>query len=157
MGNHHTKDPTMAGTKIHQVIILQGGTVRYFCKDGLSSLDVMQVNKIMNFGGKIIPVNCGAENEFAALRQAYTSMYYEANNLDSIYHKVSTGLFSDFKIDKTNNLYTALKENEKNLQKFQKTDEFKKWIAGKDVPEVLFQAEMKHECGHRYTGSVSHD
>ena len=67
MGNHQTKDDHMAGTKIHQVIILQGGTVKFWCKDGLSSLDVLHVNKIMNFGGDMEAVNCGPENEYGAL------------------------------------------------------------------------------------------
>ena len=43
MGNHPTKDDQMAGTKIHQVLILPGGKVKFWCKDGLSSLDVMHV------------------------------------------------------------------------------------------------------------------
>ena len=54
-------------TSLHSLIILPGATVRYFCKDGLSSLSVMQVQKIFMFGGKMVSVNCGADIELIAL------------------------------------------------------------------------------------------
>ena len=59
---------------IHQLIILPGATVKYFCMDGLSSLTVMHIQEILNFGGKFVPVNCGAANEYVALRQAVDNM-----------------------------------------------------------------------------------
>ena len=41
-------------------------------------------------------------------------------------------------IDKSNDLYTAYKENLANLQKFKETNEYKNWIAGKDAHELMF-------------------
>ena len=61
-------------TSIHSVIILPGAKVRYFCKDGLSPLTVMHVGQILNFGGDLVPVNCGAGNEIVALKQALDDM-----------------------------------------------------------------------------------
>ena len=56
----------------------------------------------------------------------------------------------------TNDLYTAFMENQANLDKFKTSDEYKKWTAGKDEDELLFQAAMKRICGHTYTGPLSH-
>ena len=53
---------------VHSVILLPGDTLRYFCEDGLSPLDIGNVGKILNFGGNIVPVNCGASNEYATLQ-----------------------------------------------------------------------------------------
>ena len=64
----------MSNTKIHSLVILPGATVKYFCKDGLSSLSVMHVEQLLNFGGKLVPVNCGAGNEYVALGQAWNDM-----------------------------------------------------------------------------------
>ena len=41
-------------------------------------------------------------------------------------------------IGKSDDLYTAYKENKANLQKFIETDEYKNWIAGKDADELMF-------------------
>ena len=59
---------------VHSVILLPGNTLTYFCKDGLSPLDVNNVGTILNFGGSIKPVNCGASNEYATLVQAKGDM-----------------------------------------------------------------------------------
>ena len=61
-------------TRLHSLIVLKGATVNYFCQDGLSSLTVLHVGEILNFGGKLVPVNCGAGNEYAALDQAVQDM-----------------------------------------------------------------------------------
>ena len=61
-------------TSIHSMIILPGSVVRYFCKDGLSSLTVFNVERILNFGGEMKAVNCGAANEWLALHQAVFDM-----------------------------------------------------------------------------------
>ena len=41
-------------------------------------------------------------------------------------------------IAKSNDLYTAFKENEANLKKFLEADEYKNWTAGKDANELIF-------------------
>ena len=46
--------------------------------------------------------------------------------------------FSAPKIEKSNDLYLALKKNRENLLKFQKTDEYKKWTSGEDVDDLKF-------------------
>ena len=53
---------------VHSVILLPGDHMRYFCKDGLSPLDVNNVGKILNFGGSIEAVDCGAQNEYVVLK-----------------------------------------------------------------------------------------
>ena len=59
---------------VHSVILLPGDKMRYFCKDGLSPLDVMNVGQILNFGGSIEAVDCGAQNEYVTLEQAEDDM-----------------------------------------------------------------------------------
>ena len=61
-------------SSVHSIILLPGSTYQYFCKDGLSPLDVMQVGRIINFGGKIKAVDCGASKEYATLNQAIDDM-----------------------------------------------------------------------------------
>ena len=101
----------------------------------------------MNFGGNIVPVNCGPENEYAALWQAYYDMYWAAANEEGFFHQayrdavatVTQHTFNpDLKIDKTGDLYLALQTNFENLHKFTTTDEFKEWTAGKDMNELHF-------------------
>ena len=62
-------------TTLHSLIIVKGATVKYFCKDGLSSLTVMHIGEILNFGGNFEPVNCGGGNIYAALDQAKKDTY----------------------------------------------------------------------------------
>ena len=54
-------------TTIHQVIILPGQTVSVYCKDGLSAIDVLNIEHIYNFNGNMKFVNCGAPNQYVAL------------------------------------------------------------------------------------------
>ena len=107
----------------------------------------MNVGKIMNFGGKIKPVNCGPENEYAALYQAYYDMKGAAIDETGFFEEVSDDLkyrlgFADnestTQIDKSNDLYLALQTNVQNMLKFKATDEYQKWIAGKNELEVTF-------------------
>ena len=53
---------------VHSMILLPGDKMRYFCKDGLSPLDTEHIEQLLNFGGKIEAVNCGAENEYVTLQ-----------------------------------------------------------------------------------------
>ena len=62
-------------TSIHSVILMPSSTYQIFCKDGLSPLDLHHVEKLLNFGANIKAINCGAENEYAALHQAKADMY----------------------------------------------------------------------------------
>ena len=98
--------------------------------------------------------------------QAFADMHFAAMNEEG-YLKSTAKNFAaftkgqnwdeEYKYDKTNDLNLALKKNEENLKKFETTEEYKKWTAGQDVRELLFQARMKRLCGHRYTGSLPHD
>ena len=109
MGHHsHSSAPghTPVDASVHQMIILPGGKVRYFCKDGLSSLDVMHVKSLLIFGGDLIPVNCGAANQFSALWQAAQDMAIKAYNSRSYWDQIA---FTP--LDKTNDYYRANIEN----------------------------------------------
>ena len=61
-------------TKIHSAIVLPQGTLNIFCKDGMSPLDVNNVEHIWNFGGRIQFKDCGIENEWMALKQGEADM-----------------------------------------------------------------------------------
>ena len=61
-------------TTAHSVLILPGGFIQFYCKDGLSPYEVMNIQHFYNFGGNIKMVNCGVENEFAALDEAVFDM-----------------------------------------------------------------------------------
>ena len=54
-------------TSVHQLLILPGGTVDFLCIDGMSALDVLNIEHLFNFGGELQFVNCGAENIWVAL------------------------------------------------------------------------------------------
>ena len=47
-------------TTVHTLLILPGSTMKFFCQDGLSPLEQMNIGKIFNFGGNLKPINCGA-------------------------------------------------------------------------------------------------
>ena len=80
-------------TMIHSVIILPGATVKYFCKDGLSSLTFYHIQQILNFGGKLKAINCGAGNEFTALYKAMHDMYDTYFKYGKAYAKPETNEF----------------------------------------------------------------
>ena len=61
-------------TKDHSVIIVPGQTLHVVCKDGMSSVETETIQKFFNFGGKVTFQNCGAENQFAALKIAEKEM-----------------------------------------------------------------------------------
>ena len=61
-------------TKVHQLVILPGKTVQFFCKDGLSPATVFNIDQIYKFGGDLKFVNCGTGNIYAGLDQAYFDM-----------------------------------------------------------------------------------
>ncbi len=47
-------------TRLHSLIIEPGAIINYYCVDGLTALEKMQVAEILNFGGDLVPHNCGA-------------------------------------------------------------------------------------------------
>ena len=61
-------------TTIHNLIVLPGNQVRFFCADGLSPLDVSNIQRLFRFGGDLKFINCGPANEYAGLFQAQSDM-----------------------------------------------------------------------------------
>ena len=59
---------------IHSTIMLPGSTYEFVCVDGLSPLDVLNIEHIFHFGGDMRFVNCGADNEYVAMYQARDDM-----------------------------------------------------------------------------------
>ena len=69
------------------------------CSDGLSPMDVLHIQHIYNFGGKLDFVNCGPKNVYLGLIQSFSDMsdkwwdakdgsqekddYFSAMNLDN--------------------------------------------------------------------------
>ena len=128
---------------VHSIILLPGDKMRYFCKDGLSPLDVNNVGQILNFGGDIEAVDCGASNEYATLAQANGDMY---------------DLLKD-SLGKNQDIKTASQQNQINQLKFMLSDVYRNWIAGKTDSqsiEMRFQAQAQHYCGQEYTGQEVH-
>ena len=117
---------------VHSVILLPGNNLTYYCKDGLSPLDVQNIEHLLNFGGNIKAVDCGAGNEYVTLMQAMgdmMNMYFDAAQRKNETQQ------ADFD--------AARIENQKSFAKFQQSDVYKKWVAGKDsnqINEMLFQA-----------------
>ena len=60
---------------VKQVLILPGSAVNFYCKDGLSALDLLNIQKVFHFGGKIEFVDCGGENWYVGLEQSYQDMF----------------------------------------------------------------------------------
>ena len=82
------------GSKINRVIILPGGQVNFYCKDGLSSIDVLQIQRIYLFGGNLKFVNCGAFNESIGLDMAIRDMFVQyLKTLNHVQERIS----NDFK------------------------------------------------------------
>ena len=59
---------------VHTAILVKGDTQRYFCKDGLSAIDVFHISQILNFGGKTEFVNCGPKNQWLGMMHSIYSM-----------------------------------------------------------------------------------
>ena len=68
-------------SSVHQLVILPNGQTNVYCKDGLSPLDVMHIDSIFNFGGKMNFVDCGAVNHWTGLEQAVGDMVHHINAL----------------------------------------------------------------------------
>ena len=126
----------MSNINLHTLIILPGGTVKYFCEDGLSALSVMHIKQILNFSGKLVAVNCGAGNEWVALGQAYYDMWI-------LYMRATTGS------NEQKDYELAYKENLADFEKFKASDVYKAWY-GDDaqVYKRMMQAKAKVWCGH---------
>ena len=79
---------------IHNMILQPGDTLNYICTDGLSTTDILNIENLFNFGGNIVPQNCGTSQEFLiidkALRDMKTRYYAELADRHSIQ------VFADF-------------------------------------------------------------
>ena len=64
-------------SNVNSALILPGSTMNFFCKDGLSPLDVNHIQQVFNFGGNIKLVNCGVENTWVAFQEAQVDMNAE--------------------------------------------------------------------------------
>ena len=53
--------------QVHSLIIVPGSTASLVCTNGLSPLDVMNIEKIMNFGGKYKFTDCSVGDQYVAL------------------------------------------------------------------------------------------
>ena len=56
---------------------------KVYCKDGLSPLTIHHIGLILNFGGELKPIDCGADNIYAMLNQSETSMEQKLNEEQS--------------------------------------------------------------------------
>ena len=63
-------------SSVHSAIILPGATTKLYCKDGLSPLDVQNIDKVINFGGSMKFINCTPANEYVGTMQALGDMSY---------------------------------------------------------------------------------
>ena len=63
-------------TELNSVLIVPGSTMNIFCKDGLSALDVYNIEHVYHFGGNMVFKDCGAPNEWVALNQSTEDMYH---------------------------------------------------------------------------------
>ena len=83
-------------------------------------------------------------------------MYDKANDSNGMWKNIKDMLIGNGKLDKKNDLNMAYQENVENFDKFQHSQEFKSWVAGKDWNELQFQTVMKRFCGQNYTGPLPH-
>ena len=70
-------------TVVHSFFLGPSDTVRVFCVDGLSSLDIQKIDDIYDFGGKFQLVDCGVGYEYVVLQKAAGTMgnlYFTAKN-----------------------------------------------------------------------------
>ena len=110
---------------VNSVIILPGAKFNFFCIDGLSPLDVLNIKHIYRFGGHMQFFDCGAANEYVGLVQTMDDMNIKLND-------TPLGLqYDDYS--------TALILNVNNLLIFKKTHVYKTWFA-KHGSEGQFQA-----------------
>ena len=99
-----------------------------YCKDGLSALDVYNIEHIYHFGsGNLTFKDCGAANEWVALNQAYQDMYHA--------WQTSPMLSNDPK-SPIKDYHLAYEANAANIVKFAKTDVYKNWITTGDEHEL---------------------
>ena len=95
-----------------------------YCTDGLSALDVVNIEKVYHFGENIVFQDCGApyENEWSALKQSAEDMYHMSIEVHS---QVSSA--RDFRA-----AYLT------NIAKHQKLTQTDVQIAGDDEHELQF-------------------
>ena len=66
-------------TNVHSAVILPGATMKVYCVDGMSALEVLNVQKLFNFGGQMKFENCGVPNVFGGLQDGATTLGNLAN------------------------------------------------------------------------------
>ena len=120
---------TNSSTSVHTVIILPGDTVRYYCKDGLSPLNFHHVQEILNFGGNLKAVDCGAANEWVATNQAYRDMWARFFNNRDTYDQATK-----------DDIAMAMNYDVGLLNKFESSDFYRSWILWNNEFELKFQA-----------------
>ena len=69
-------------SSVHSIMLLPGSTLTVACTDGMSSLNILNVQKLFNFGntsmvgsGNIKFANCGIENQYSSLEIAEHNMF----------------------------------------------------------------------------------
>ena len=143
MGNKQSHQP---GTAIHNAIILPGGTMRFYCKNGLSSIDVYNIQKLYNFGGSMKFVNCDTGSQWVALHQATYDMYDRYRNTFIPLPFAKTYESKKRQFDNSNKAYRM---DEDVLRQYEKTDAFKQWIGKDSYQHKESEALMKHLCGKK--------
>ena len=102
---------------IHTAILLPGNTGKFFCVDGLSTAEQFNIESLLNFGGKLEFVNCGAQKEYELIFKAWKDMSKLA--YDIMVNPPSIEVVKDYTI--------ASILNEQHFNKFKTTDIYKQW------------------------------
>ena len=95
-------------TTVHQLVLFPGGSFQNLCKDGLSPIDELNIQKLYNFGGKIKFINCGPKIITETLNKGEADMYDEY--ITKLYRRENYQILSDFN--------RAYKLNEENFNKW---------------------------------------
>ena len=106
---------------IHSLIVLKGANVNVYCQDGMSALTKLNVERLLVFGGKLKPVNCGAANVYLTLREAAIDMHHR---IDDGYNTAHNPWPNP---NPNPDDVKALHYDEGKLDDFQHTDVFKIW------------------------------
>ena len=61
-------------TTIHTAVLTPGDTGTFYCVDGLSTPEQFHISTLLNFGGKLQFINCGAQKEFELIEKAMIDM-----------------------------------------------------------------------------------
>ena len=67
-------------------IMIPGDSETLLCVDGLSVVEKFNIVTLLNFGGKLHNIQCGAQKEYEMIKNAYNNMtikYEESNRAGS--------------------------------------------------------------------------